>query len=91
MVHRVTTSENEWYNELQQMATSDKNDNEWYSEWQRVATNGTTCKNKRQQMKMSGTTSDSDWKRVVQRVTTKVSKSEQVKESEFRFQNETKA
>ena len=51
MVNRVTTSENEWYNEWQRMTTSGTtSDNEWHNEWQQVTT--------------SGTTNDSEWQRV---------------------------
>ena len=57
VVHRVTTSDNEWYIEWQRMKTSDK---EWYIEWQRVTTND----NKWQQVIASGTTSDKEWQRV---------------------------
>ena len=68
MVHRVTTSDNEWYNERQPTTT---NDNEWYTivvqrvttndnEWQRMTKND----NERQGMTTSGTTSDNEWQRV---------------------------
>ena len=53
MVHRVTTSENEW----QRMTASD---NEWYSEWQRVTTSGTTSDNEWQRV----TKSENQWQRV---------------------------
>ena len=39
MIHRVTTSDNKWYNEWRRVTTSDKNDNEWYNECQRVTKN----------------------------------------------------
>ena len=49
MVHRVTTSDNEWYNEWQRMTTSGTtSDNEWQrvttsdKEWQRVVQRMTT-------------------------------------------------
>ena len=67
IVHRVTTSDNEWHNEWQRMTTSGAtNDNEWqrvvqrmtmsgnewYNEWQRM-----TCDNEWQQM----TTNENEW------------------------------
>ena len=55
MVHRVTTSDNEW----QRVTTSGKtNDNEWQRVVQRVTTNG----NEWQRVTTSGTTSDKEWK-----------------------------
>ena len=42
MVHRVTTSDNEWYNKWQQMTT---NDNKWQQ------TCGSANKNKQEQVK----------------------------------------
>ena len=55
MVHRVTTSDNEWQRavqRVQRVTTSDTtSDNEWYNEWQRVTT--------------SGATSDKEWQRVI--------------------------
>ena len=78
MVHQVTTSDNEWYNEWQRMATSDNewqrvttNDNEWYSEWQW----GTK----------SSTMSDNEWYNEWQRVEWRM----KANESDFTFQNET--
>ena len=47
MVHQVTTSDNEWYNEWQRMTTSGTaNDNEWQRVLQWVTTSGTTNDNK---------------------------------------------
>ena len=56
-IHRVTASDNEWYNEWQRMTTSD---NEWYNEWQRM----TTSDSEWQQKTKSGTTSGKEWQRV---------------------------
>ena len=40
VVHRVTTSDHEWYNERQRMATSDTTtDNEWQRVVQQMKTN----------------------------------------------------
>ena len=75
MVQRVTTNDNEWYNEWQwvvQRVTT--NDSEWYKEWQRMTTSGITSDNKWQRMTTSGTTNDSEWQRVVQRLAAKVSR-----------------
>ena len=59
MVHRVTTSDNEWQRVTTSGTTSD-------DEWQRVVQRVTTNDNEWQRM----TTSDNEWQRVVQRVTT---------------------
>ena len=62
MVHRVTTSENEWqrvttsgttsynewYNEWRVIQRVTTSDNEWYNKWQRVTTSNTTSDNKKQ-------------------------------------------
>ena len=72
-----TSSDKEWYNEWQQMTTSD-------SEWQRVITND----NKWQRMTTSDITSDNERKRMVTcgtRNETNESEWEQVKESDFGF------
>ena len=58
-------------------------DNKWYNEWQPVTT-------ERQQMTTSGTTQDNEWQQVTTNDAMSDSKSVQVKESDFRFQNETK-
>ena len=72
MLRRVTTSDNDWYNEWQQMITSGTtNDNEW----QRVI----------QQVTTSDTTSDNEWQRVVLQMKTNENEWEQVKESDFGF------
>ena len=63
MVHLVTTSDSEWYNEWQRMTTSD---GEWYNEWQQVVQRVTTNDNEWQRM----TTSDSEWYNEWQRVAT---------------------
>ena len=59
MVHRVTTSDNEWYNEWQRVIMSGTtSDNEWQlvttsdNEWQRV------------------TKTDDEWERVIKRMKT---------------------
>ena len=77
MVHRMTTSDNEW----QRMATKN---NEGQSvvqlvttrnnEWQRVTTSGTTSGN-----------DDNGCQRVVQQMKTNESEYEQVKENDFGF------
>ena len=64
MIHRVTTSDNKWYNKWQRMTTSE---NEWPravqpvttsdNKWQRVTTND----NESQRM----TTVDNEWERVI--------------------------
>ena len=57
MVHRVTTSDNEW----QRVTTSGKtNDNEWYNEWQRMATSD----NEWQQVVQQVTKSENEWQRL---------------------------
>ena len=68
MVHRVTTSDNEWQRVVQRMTT---NDNAWYSEWQsdnewqqRVTTNGNEWQRVRvvvQRMKTAQYTSKNGW------------------------------
>ena len=58
MVHRVTTSDNEWQRVVQQVTT---NDNEWYNEWQRMAMSGAASDKEWQQIAMSdsiGTTNE---------------------------------
>ena len=68
MVHRVTTSDNEW----QRVTTSGKtNDNEWYNEWQRMATSD----NEWQQVVQQVTKSENEW----QRVTTNGNEGQQVR------------
>ena len=54
MVHRVTTSDNEWQRVARSGTTSDYN---WYNEWQRMTTN----RNEWQRVTRSGTTSDKEW------------------------------
>ena len=65
MVHRVTTSDNEW----QRVTTSDTtSDNEWQVVVQRVTTNDNSDNEWQwvvQQMTTSGTMSDNEWKRVI--------------------------
>ena len=51
MVHRVITSDNEWYNEWQRVTT---NDNEWYNKWQQVTTNDNKWCNKWQRVTTCG-------------------------------------
>ena len=51
-------------------------DNDWYNEWQGVTTNDNEWYKEWEHMITSGTTNESEW--------------EQIKESDFRFQNETK-
>ena len=58
MVHRVTTSDNEW----QRVTT---NDNEWYNEWKRVVQRVTMSGNEWQRV----TTNDNEWQRVTTSVT----------------------
>ena len=66
MVHRVTMTDNKWYNEWQQMATSD---NEWQRVVQRVTASNTTSGNEWQQVTTSSTTNDNEWYKEWQRVT----------------------
>ena len=47
MVHRMTTSDNEWYNEFQRMTTSN---NEWQRVVHQVTTSGTTSDNECQRV-----------------------------------------
>ena len=47
MVQWVTTSDNEWQQEVQRMTTSEK---EWYNEWQQVIQRVTTNDNEWQRM-----------------------------------------
>ena len=66
MVHRVTTSgttsDNEWYNELQRITTVVHNDwqrmitsdNKWCNKWQRVTTNDNKWYNEWQRVKTGG-------------------------------------
>ena len=63
MVHRVTTSDNEWQR-VTVIGTTSEN------EWQRVTTSGAMSDNERQRVTTSGATSDKEWQRVIQRVTT---------------------
>ena len=72
MVHRVTTSgttsDNEWYNELQRITTVVHNDwqrmitsdNKWCNKWQRVTTNDNKWYNEWQRV----TTGDIEWREV---------------------------
>ena len=79
MVHRVTTSHNEWYKEWQRVVQRvTTNDNDWKGVMQRVTTIDTTSDNKWQRMTTSGTTNENEWKRM--RTT---------KREWFWFQNET--
>ena len=78
MIHRVATSDDEWYNEWQRITTSGATiDNEWYNKRQRVTANDnewqwmTTSDNKWQRVttkdneRQQMTTSDKEWQRVV--------------------------
>ena len=60
VVHRVTTSDNEWQRVVQRVTT---NGNEWYNKWQRMTTNGTTSDYEWQRVtKGQGVTAnDSKW------------------------------
>ena len=55
MIHRLTTSDNEWQRVTTSGTTSD-------NEWQQVTTSGTTSDNEWQRVTTSGTTSDKEWK-----------------------------
>ena len=55
MIHRLTTSDNEWQRVTTSGTTSD-------NEWQQVTTSGTTSDNEWQRVTTSGTTSGKEWK-----------------------------
>ena len=76
MVHRVTTSDNEWQRVVQRVTT---NDNEWQGvvqrvEWQEMVKRVTTNGNDWQRVTMNDnewqrvTTNANEWQRVIQRV-----------------------
>ena len=67
MVHRVTTSDNEWQRVTTSGTTKD-------NKWQRVVERVTTNDNEWQQVTRSGKTSDKEWQRGIHRVTTSDSK-----------------
>ena len=64
MVHRVTTSDNEW----QWVTASNRTS---INEWQGVETSGTTSDSEWQRVTTSGTTSDNEWQRVTTSGTTR--------------------